>query len=200
MGSAPLTVAIVAHTPRNTTFPSDVPMWVATVALGSKKTSRIIATPDMPRSKPGFARMRLANIRGEVARISRGKITSTDTLGRCTNERANCHSQSIPFRVIDRYTPDTHWVAFNKASVTCTAGITGNVMNRALRATHQREWPNRIVNWLLVPHLLLSTKEKKRPCYHSHSLYRLYSSELALFCQPIEGVFHVRNLSSKLLL
>lgn len=141
MGSAPLTVAIVAHTPRNTAFHSNVPMWAAAVALGSKKTSHVIATPDMLRSKPGSARMRLANIRREVAKFSRGKITSTDTLGPCTNKRAICHSQSIPIRVIDRYTPDTHWVALNKASVTRTVVFAGIVTNPALRATNQREMP-----------------------------------------------------------
>lgn len=49
----------------------------------------------------------------------------------------------MPFRVIDRYTPNTHWVALNKASVTRTAVITGNVTDRALRAIHYREMPHR---------------------------------------------------------
>ena len=99
----PLTVAVLARTPRNMTFPFNAPMpVVAPAAFGIKKTSHATVTPNIPQQRSGTARMRLASIQEGRARYSRGKTILTDMFGPCTQKQTNCDSSSIPNHVNDR--------------------------------------------------------------------------------------------------
>jgi hypothetical protein len=74
-----LTVAVVAHTLRNMTSLSNAPIQVAPAASGTTKIFHATVTPDIPQRESGTARMRLASIREEGVKCSRGKTTLTDT-------------------------------------------------------------------------------------------------------------------------
>ena len=117
----PLTIATLAHTPRNTTAPSDAPMpAVAPAASGTGKTSHAIVTLNIRQQWSGIARTRLASTREAGARSLRGKTTSTDTFGPCTVERTSYNISSIPIHVPslapnDRCAPSRRPVSWSRA-------------------------------------------------------------------------------------